>query len=239
MQPVSPEGAQFRAHHFTELVHLEDTDPTAIADEAITQAQSARGDYTSETVDLISLSEHPQQTRSVAESAVYDATYAIDRIGDTNQQTETYREGITEALSQWPNLPDDASVTFDMQPDALCDSCIFGEHCKRTNVSYDAETIRTLGWVSEGLEVDDQVEIDGSPEDNSLRLVTTAGIVRQMIKLFKAADPKNPGLAFNATRDTFYQPFMQAVIGGSRDYIMYELPKDHIDPNSFMSSSRY
>lgn len=231
--PVPDEGLRFRGHHFATLLHLEDTAPAIIAEEAIAIQRQNRGDDTSDTVDLTTLSESLKASMTSEESAVHDAKYAIDLIGDTPEQTEQYRQSLTEALSEWQNLPDEAPVIFDMKPDVICASCIFGQHCKRTNVDVDRDSIRTLRWVSEGLGLDDQVEISGDPEDDSLKLVTTAGVARAIMQLYKDADPNSPGKAFSMSRDTHFQPFLHAVIMNGADYPLHELPKDHIDPGGY------
>jgi len=227
---VTAEGVQFRAHHFINLLRVEDVGVATIVEQATTYAQEDRGDNTSETVDLTTLREPYNNHMSVEESAAYYTKYAIDLIGDTEAQMAAYRERLMAALNQWQGLPDDASVTLNMKPDAICASCVFGQHCKRTNADVDVDTIWTLGWVSEGLQVADQVEVSGDAADNSLMLVTAAGVIRRMMQLFKDAYPNNPARAFALTRDTTYQPFLQAVRIRGCDYPLYELPKHQINP---------
>jgi hypothetical protein len=200
---------------FVNLLAAETYGPETVSGALAARMYTDCGDDTSATVDLPWLEKDESY-----DAPRYNAMYAVDLIGDTDEQANTYRDNFEEAVGQLSDKPDETAVAFDMQPDAICASCTFGHHCKRT-LAYDVATIETLTWVGEDLGVADQIEVIGDREDSSLRLVTTPGIVRRMMRLFKDAGPADPVEAFKLSRDNiFYEPFKIAAAFG-HDYAYF------------------
>ena len=216
LHTAQDQGVQFRAHHFAHLADASARGEVVSARDMTDKMLHNRGAYTSADVDLSKLKEGVRFTTSPA--------YAIDLIGDTVEDAETYRQGFQTALEQFSALDDDGQVTFNTKPDALCGSCIFGNHCEQKDAG-DVRAINVLKWVSEGLGIDAGIEITGTSQDGSYRMVATAHAARTMIELFKNADPQYPGQSFNQTSvDASYEPFELAQMNNAQ-YVPNDKPK--------------
>lgn len=229
---ASPEGVEFRGHHFGNLIVPELWGPSGTSDALTEQMQQARGGHTSNTLDIRALT----YTAPNFDSPSYGAAYAIDLIGDTARQTKKFHRKVEAVFSQLQNAHPLTPVTFTTKPDAFCDSCIFGYHCARPTIAAgDAFAIDTLGWVSDGLQLKDQVEISGSKNDDSYKLATSLKVVRVMMGLFAYANPDNPAEAFRMSYSTpTYEPFAAARANGGQ-YPAYNRPWD---PQYYVSSPR-
>jgi len=201
--PVSAEDLELRGHHFSTVLDVACYGAETVIDHLTAKLERARGNNTSNTVDLDRLAQN-----DFRDDPAYPTVYAVDLIGDNARQTEAFRGKTVESINRLTDCADAATVTFTMKPDAICASCVFGRHCRRPDIAdSDARAIYALGQISEGLNLGDRVKVSGKPEDSSYKLASTAGVVRAVMRHFVDADRENPARAFAKTRDNvFYEP---------------------------------
>lgn len=58
---------------------------------------------------------------------------AQDTIGTTSATAGRYEQSIRDTFEQFLQLPGDYPVEIHSQPDAICSTCVFGEHCDTKN----------------------------------------------------------------------------------------------------------
>ncbi len=145
--------------------------------------------------------------RDLASQSLGDRKYAFDTIGDSQESHEAYESAIRENAERFLALPDDHPVLLVAESrDGMCDACAIGDHCVATfNIRDDQSLIydfynssRRFGFGSHVLIVVDVVETEVAPPREVRNLLTTAGVIKQVLGRRYTLQPAKRGSGYNA-----------------------------------------